>query len=183
VAFHGDQAEGERAARAKWADIPATTFAGWRQLARRPAEPASVRPPSVRAYAAPVADGEPMTFEERIAAIDENVALVLEASTRETIDPETGEVRRVARNPAMVAQAARLQFAAAEVLVKNQMASWKAEAVEAYHEEVMEAIGEAVRGAADRELAERVIAALRAIEKRWTPSRDNVMASTRAEAA
>jgi hypothetical protein len=182
VAFHGDQAEGERAARAKWADIPATTFEGGCQLARRPAEPASVRPPSVRACAAPVADGEPMTFEERIAAIDENVALVLEASTRETIDPETGEVRRVARNPAMIAQAARLQLAAAEVLVKNQMASWKAEAVEAYHEEVMEAI-EAVRGAADRELAERVIAALRAIEKRWTPSRDNVMASTRAEAA
>jgi hypothetical protein len=147
------------------------------KLARQPAEPASVRPTSVRASVAPAAGGKPATFEERIRQIDEHVALVLEASTREMIDPDTGECRRVARNPAMTATAIRLQTQAAELLVKHQQASWKAEAVEAYHGDVMAAIGEAVKGAADRELAERVILALKAVEKRWTPARHSIPAA------
>src|SRR5258707_452765 len=110
--YSHDPAEGERQAYAKFPDIAKATWAGWCKLARQPAEPASVRPTSVRAYAAPAADGKPMPFEERIASIDRHVELVLESSTRETVDPDTGEVRRVARNPTMVATAVRLQVQA-----------------------------------------------------------------------
>ena len=99
-----DPAEGERQAYAKFPDIAKATWAGWCKLARRPAEPASVRPTSVHASGAPASDDRPFTFEERIAAMDENVRLIIESSTRETLDPDTGEVRRVARNPAMLAR-------------------------------------------------------------------------------
>jgi hypothetical protein len=63
--------------------------------------------------------------------------------------------------------------------VKHQQASWKVEAVQEYHGEVMDTICEAVRGAADREVAERVIKALDALQKRWMPSRDNARMSAR----
>ncbi|MCU1314672.1 MAG: hypothetical protein JWM54_2429 [Acidobacteriaceae bacterium] len=116
-AFHGPE-EGERQARAKFPDVPKGTFSGWVKLARLPAEPASVRPTSSRAYAVPAADGKPMTFEERVASIDRHVAMVVEASTREVVDTDSGEVRRVARNPSMLATAVRLQSQACELLVR-----------------------------------------------------------------
>lgn len=178
TSFHGAE-EGEKLARAKYGAIPKGTFSGWLKLARLPAEPPSAPAGSVRASASIEDAGELMPFEQRIAMMDSHVRMIVVASTREVVEEPSGEIRTVARNPAMLAQAVRLQHAAAELLVKNQMASWTAEAVAEYHGQVMDAINEAVRGAADRDMADRVIAALRALETRWSPSRDNVKAAIR----
>ena len=162
VAFYGDQAEGERAARAKWADIPATTFAGWCALARRPAEPASVRLTSVRA---PAADSKPMTFEERIAAMDRHVEMIIVASTREVVDEVTGEViKTVARNPAMLAQAVRLQQSAAELLVRGSQLAWNLGRMEDMYDSVIAEIGKV-----SPEVQQAVLSRLRELSK----SRDN----------
>jgi hypothetical protein len=54
-------------------------------------------------------------------------------------------------------------------LVKWAQAAWNVEAIGAYHDAVIETIGEAVRGAADRNLAERAMAALQDLAERRDP--------------
>jgi len=140
-AFHGPE-EGERQARAKFPDVPKGTFSGWVKLARQPAEQVPVSATSSRAYAAPAADGKPLTFEQRVASIDAHVAMVVEASTREVVDVDTGEVRRVARNPSMLATAVRLQSQACELLVKHAAAVAELGRQEEFIRTVLEVIGE-----------------------------------------
>lgn len=183
TAFHGAE-EGEKLARAKYSAIPKGTFSGWVKLARLPAEPPSAPAGSVRASASIEDAGDLMPFEQRIALLDRHIQMIVAASTREVIEEPSGERKTVAKNPSMLAQAVRLQHAAAELLAKNQRAVWTVEAVAEYHGEVIDAITAAVKGAADRELAERVVAALNAIKNRWTaPSRDDIRASLREVAA
>jgi len=139
--YSQDPAEGERQAYAKFPDIAKATWSGWVKLARQPAEPASVRPTSVRASTMPAADGKPLTFEQRIARIDSHVAMIVTASTREVIDESSGEIRTLAKNPAMLAQAVRLQSGAAEMLVKYAIAVENLGRMQELYDTIIEEIG------------------------------------------
>ncbi|SOE59100.1 hypothetical protein SAMN05414139_01474 [Burkholderia sp. D7] len=141
-AFHGPD-EGERQARAKFPDVPKGTFSGWVKLARLPAEQVPAPAHSSRAYAPPASDNKPLTFEERIAAIDRHVAMVVEASTREVVDTDSGDVRRVARNPSMLATAVRLQSQACELLVRYAATVSDMRKSDEFYGVVLEALGEA----------------------------------------
>ncbi|WP_429344738.1 hypothetical protein [Paraburkholderia sp. GAS42] len=164
TAFHG-QAEGERLARAKYSSIPKGTFSGWLKQARLPAEPPSLAVPC--SAAATGGDAAPLTFEERIARIDQHVRLIVTQCTGEVVDPATGVRTVKAKNPVVLGQAVRLQVQAAELLTRRAESVWTTEKLQEWAEGLIECIAGVVNRAGDRQLAEQIFAAMQAHDKRW----------------
>jgi hypothetical protein len=140
VSFHG-QTEGEKLARAKYSEIAKGTFSGWVKLARLPAEAESMPAPAPRVSGSG-GNAAPMSFDERIATMDRHVALIVAQCTTEVVDPVTGARTVKAKNPVVLAQAVRLQNAAADLIVKHAQLAWNHGRMEELYNEVIAAIGE-----------------------------------------
>lgn len=141
---------------------------GWIVAARLPAEPPLMPAPASRASGSS-GGARSMSFDERNAKMDHQADLIAAQCMTQVVDPVTGEVTVKARNLAMLAQAVRLQNAAAMLLVKYQQASWSVESVKAYHEDMLDSIGAAVNGSADRELPSCLDARYVALQQRFRP--------------
>ncbi|WP_198293100.1 hypothetical protein [Cupriavidus sp. UYPR2.512] len=152
-------------------NVPAGTWHTWCRAARmREQQPADMPlpptfPAPVVSAVVPVASGEPMAFDARLALLDAVAIAMLD--TAWPTDPETGSRATRVKNPMMAKAAAAILRDSSALWARHHESERNAERFCEQLDELGDALGSILRDAGDKALTGRIISAFRRLNERW----------------